>query len=83
MTASNLTASVDDTCQEVYQQLPSNEIFDTFLSLSDSFDDLNKELNKIYTLFQTLDIPLVWLQSPLFDWTQFRQILITIYINNF
>ncbi|CAF4429195.1 unnamed protein product, partial [Rotaria socialis] len=48
----------------------SNEIFDTFLSLSDSFDDLNKELNKIYTLFQTLDIPLVWLQSPLFDWTQ-------------
>ncbi|CAF3687626.1 unnamed protein product [Rotaria socialis] len=72
MTTSNSTASVDDTCQEVYQQLrsswaSSDKIFDTFLNLSDSFDDLDKELNNIYTLFQTLDIPLVWLQSPLFD----------------
>ncbi|CAF4443048.1 unnamed protein product [Rotaria socialis] len=62
MTTSNSTASVDDTCQEVYQQLHS--------SWTNSFDDLDKELNKIYALFQTLDIPLVWLQSPLFDWKQ-------------
>ncbi|CAM4843619.1 unnamed protein product [Rotaria magnacalcarata] len=62
MTTSNSTASVDDTCQEVYQQLRS--------SWTNSFDDLDKELNKIYALFQTLDIPLVWLQSPLFDWKQ-------------
>ncbi|CAM4845243.1 unnamed protein product [Rotaria magnacalcarata] len=70
MTTSNSTASVDDTCQEVYQQLrsswtSSDEIFDTFLNLSDSFDDLDKELNNIYTLFQTLDIPLTNIDNDL------------------
>ncbi|CAF4392553.1 unnamed protein product [Rotaria socialis] len=70
MTTSNSTASVDDTCQEVYQQLrsswaSSDKIFDTFLNLSDSFDDLDKELNNIYTLFQTLDIPLANIDNDL------------------
>ncbi|CAF4660951.1 unnamed protein product [Rotaria socialis] len=70
MTTSNSTASVDDTCQEVYQQLrsswtSSDEIFDTFLNLSDSFNDLDKELNNIYTLFQTLDIPLTNIDNDL------------------
>ncbi|CAF4384822.1 unnamed protein product, partial [Rotaria sp. Silwood2] len=76
MTTSNSTTAVDDTCQTVYQQLrsswatTSNEIFDTFLNLSNSLDDLDKELNNIYTSFQTLSIPSVWLQSSLFDWKQ-------------
>ncbi|CAF4011090.1 unnamed protein product, partial [Rotaria magnacalcarata] len=76
MAASNSTASVDDTCQIVYQQLRSSwtdltdEIFDTFLNLSNSFDDLDKELNNMCTLFQTLNVPVPWLQSPLFDWKQ-------------
>ncbi|CAF3969195.1 unnamed protein product, partial [Rotaria sp. Silwood1] len=76
MTTPNSTTSVDDTCQTVYQQLrsswttASNEIFDTFLNLSNSLDDLDKELNNIYTHFQTLDMPSVWLQSSLFDWKQ-------------
>ncbi|CAF0977060.1 unnamed protein product [Rotaria sordida] len=76
MTNSNSTTSVDDTCQTVYQQLrsswttTSNEIFDTFLNLSNSLDDLDKEFNNIYILFQTLNVPSVWLQSSLFDWKQ-------------
>ncbi|CAF0981896.1 unnamed protein product [Adineta ricciae] len=67
---------IDDTCQTVYQQLrsswitASNEIFDTFLNLSNAFDELNSEFNDITVLFQTLDIPSTWLQSPLFDWKQ-------------
>ncbi|CAF3645050.1 unnamed protein product [Rotaria socialis] len=76
MAASNSTASVDDTCQIVYQQLRSSwtdltdEIFDAFLNLSNSFDHLDKELNNVCTLFQMLNVPAPWLQSPLFDWKQ-------------
>lgn len=50
--------------------LASNEIFEIFLNLSNSLDDLDKELINIYTLFQTLEIPSTWLQSSLFDWKQ-------------
>jgi hypothetical protein len=50
--------------------LASDETFDIFLNLSNSLDELDKELNNIYTLFQTLQIPSVWFQSSLFDWKQ-------------
>ncbi len=50
--------------------LASNEIFDIFLNLSNSFDDLDKEFTNIYTLLQTFEIPSIWLQSSLFDWKQ-------------
>jgi hypothetical protein len=50
--------------------LASDETFDIFLNLSNSLDELDKELNNVYTLFQTLQIPSVWFQSSLFDWKQ-------------
>ncbi|CAF1327016.1 unnamed protein product [Adineta steineri] len=71
---SNSATLNDDICQTIYQQLRSswtttpNEIFDTFLNLSNSFDDLDKEFVNISTLFQSLEIPPTWLQSSLFDW---------------
>ena len=33
-------------------------------------DELDEELNHIYTFFQTLNVPSIWLQSSLFDWKQ-------------
>jgi hypothetical protein len=50
--------------------LASNETFEIFLNLSNSVDDIDKELINIYTVFQTLEIPSTWLQSSLFDWKQ-------------
>ncbi|UJR15815.1 hypothetical protein I4U23_002744 [Adineta vaga] len=76
MATLNLTGSIDDTCQTVYQQLrssltiSSDEISDMFLNLANSFDNLDNEFNNISTLFQTLNIPSTWLQSSLFDWKQ-------------
>lgn len=50
--------------------LAPNEISDTFLNLSNAFDDLDNQLSTICALFQGLDIPEMWLQSPLFNWKQ-------------
>jgi hypothetical protein len=62
-------------CFFYFYFLASNEIFDIFLNLSNSLDDLDKELNNIFTCLQTLEIPSIWLQSSLFDWKQvFRKI---------
>ncbi len=79
--------------------LASNEIFDTFLNLSNSLDELDKEFNTISTLFQSLEIPSIWFQSSLFNWKQVfilkdnnknfnriiysRQILLMTFIVNF
>ncbi len=62
----------------IFYILASNEIFNAFLNLSNSFDDLDKELNNVYALFQSLEIPSVWLQSTLFDW---KQVFIVLKIN--
>ena len=48
----------------------SNDAFDSFAALADMFDDLDHQLDHIYTRFETLPIPSIWLQSPLFDWKQ-------------
>ena len=68
------TAVVDDRCEQVYQQLrtaftsASNPTSEIFFNLSNSLDDLDRELTNVYTFFQNFDLPLTWIQSPLFDW---------------
>lgn len=48
--------------------LVSDETSKIFFNLSNSLDDFDKEMTDVYTLFQKLDLPLTWIQSPLFDW---------------
>lgn len=50
--------------------LDPNEISDSFLLLSNFFDELDENFLVIFQQFQRLEIPTVWLQSPLFDWQQ-------------
>jgi len=69
-------ASVDQLCENIYEKLRStwrnnpNEISDSFLLLSNFFDELDEHFLVIFQQFQRLEIPTVWLQSPLFDWQQ-------------
>ena len=48
----------------------SNDVFDAFAALANMFDDLDHQLDHIYTSLETLPIPSIWLQSPLFNWKQ-------------
>ena len=71
----NLTFStVDDNCENIYEQLrktfTSDESFEVFKNLSNSFDGIDQQLNEINQFMQQLNIPFEWTQSNLFDWTQ-------------